>query len=1405
MAQQSSPDVDQILSTIRQVESSNNYGAQAKGSSASGAYQFIDSTWQASTKKAGLGTEYSRAKDAPPEVQDAVAAFAVRDILNRTGNDVTKVPLVWYTGNPEGRMTEDALRANQGLTPDKYQQKWLSVLGGGAPAPTKTAQAPRTTAQGPKQVGARVAAAFNPRDLPSSYTSALALNYLADTDPEGLTMSKVNEMLTEMIEDGGGAAKPAGGKILQQFAQAKSVDPFQFVLQEEKPKQRAVPRMPKMFADGGLVAAAANLQRPILKPEEKEFLAAREKEFAGYISQAEKYNEALDNYQKQYDAYEESMKGNPDYEAYLKAAEDYNTKVDNYNKLLDSYAIDPKGRRVTMSNYAYGNVYVTSYPGSGEQVWQDHAWDYNPINLPESSFIAEYPGQTRWVLPSGWQWVPINPGQTGYQAIGYLKKTGVSDPFESFTQRTAPTLEAKAPGSPPAEFKMKAPTPPTGLKYTWDQVQEYQNNAMTRAAKAARNRATALQVITGQGPYAGFGLSLFADGGEVGEQYESLEDVMAAAPTQDAEQRQWEQEIPVRELTRQLNETVDRYRAGRASEADLKQFFPNYSDYDIANMFGMTDAGQSGPRPEITAQPFLTPEVYDRAMNRGRMEEYNVEREIREKSPNIYPNKRDFTLRLQQLADGGEVNYDQMAEQMTVGTLLPPEQYIPTPMVRPGVSVPTMSEVPRVDAKGRVIREAPTPDQVYTPGQKIIGGAEALGATLSGLTAPASILYDVARGVPAKEISPGRFMYEPRTEAGQEYTQNIGRLAQDLKLDAALPQVQLQRPYPVGAMARQAADIATGPIDRAKIRAAASRVPEDVAYDPLRERLESQGILSLAVKPGKEIDYSLLRPGENAPFVGELERIVADLPGPVRLQEFVNRVNKTARGYEKDRLDEFVERIKNTSSQPIDQIKLTPQQILDGLKETSPKRFLSKIIEPTERNQTLFWSSQDNPLPNNKVGTINLNLEVAPQISALSKKLDELNIASDQLTKVRSWSYVSDADDAQSSEWKRSTDQIKAALNEVSDFDPTYANRINESITYADEIIKFSPKFSKARHDLIYPILSDEYRAWRSSKNFSSKEINKVQDKIRNNALENLRLLFEEAERREFISPLGVQPTSNPLFITFPTFIKMIKSFDEKTKNMGASTPEDLEKVRKSLVEISNGYVTQVERNKQAMLMSLQNQLEDFADIIKKQNARFIYPGQHTSIEQNNPISFSRFVDLTPEQITSFNIPLKDNNRGAMLVMELQSDRFDANRPTIVKKDPRTGQVTSERPNPEYKKEVEEAYPGMGKSGQVIQQLMIKNAIYGAMKRGKGLLLFPGTDSAKANLYEKLGPNLKQVIKDLGPGFEMKQFTFPGKGGGNATRFGVYIDEDAAKRVMTQGMRFAKGGMVDKPLYDRAV
>jgi hypothetical protein len=119
--------IQEVLATIRTRESGGNYQAQAPGSSASGAYQFIDSTWQSLTKKYGIGQEYNKAKDAPPEIQDSVAAKYVQEILKQNGGDVSKVPLVWYTGNAQGKMSSQALAANNGLTAETYQQKWMDT------------------------------------------------------------------------------------------------------------------------------------------------------------------------------------------------------------------------------------------------------------------------------------------------------------------------------------------------------------------------------------------------------------------------------------------------------------------------------------------------------------------------------------------------------------------------------------------------------------------------------------------------------------------------------------------------------------------------------------------------------------------------------------------------------------------------------------------------------------------------------------------------------------------------------------------------------------------------------------------------------------------------------------------------------------------------------------------------------------------------------------------------------------------------------------------------------------------------------------------------------------------------------------------------------------------------------
>lgn len=73
----SAPDASNALSKIKYCESTNNYQAQNAHSTASGAYQFLDTTWRGLSASRG----YAHAKDAPAAVQDAAAI----ELYNQAG------------------------------------------------------------------------------------------------------------------------------------------------------------------------------------------------------------------------------------------------------------------------------------------------------------------------------------------------------------------------------------------------------------------------------------------------------------------------------------------------------------------------------------------------------------------------------------------------------------------------------------------------------------------------------------------------------------------------------------------------------------------------------------------------------------------------------------------------------------------------------------------------------------------------------------------------------------------------------------------------------------------------------------------------------------------------------------------------------------------------------------------------------------------------------------------------------------------------------------------------------------------------------------------------------------------------------------------------------------------------
>jgi hypothetical protein len=129
----------------------------------------------------------------------------------------------------------------------------------------------------------------------------------------------------------------------------------------------------------------------------------------------------------------------------------------------------------------------------------------------------------------------------------------------------------------------------------------------------------------------------------------------------------------------------------------------------------------------------------------------------------------------------------------------------------------------------------------------------------------------------------------------------------------------------------------------------------------------------------------------------------------------------------------------------------------------------------------------------------------------------------------------------------------------------------------------------------------------------------------------------------------------------------------------------------------------------------------------------------------------------------------------------------------------RVGMLTN---TPKGRYTIEEPIASIETQPQVVQQLLIKNAVIGAMQRGKSFISFPGAESKQAKLYEKLPNNLKQVLKDLGEGFEVMPLVLKDKKGVERSHLTLIWDDNTAQRLLNNGVKFKKGGMVEKSAID---
>jgi hypothetical protein len=576
----------------------------------------------------------------------------------------------------------------------------------------------------------------------------------------------------------------------------------------------------------------------------------------------------------------------------------------------------------------------------------------------------------------------------------------------------------------------------------------------------------------------------------------------------------------------------------------------------------------------------------------------------------------------------------------------------------------------------------------------------------------------------------------------------------------------------------------------------------------LTEQLGPGALAGTVGKTAKQLFSSL--PSSEAPFVSRLDEFVSSLPGAVQKDQFLNQLKGKFRDYDIGRAQEALADLPGNA-------KLTPFELLNRVKRVyDPTTFTTRIDYPKIDD---YHAGTDNPFKTKEgfsqkpLGVIHLLQGVNPTTSPDAAKL--MAAYEDITNRLPGTTFYSfDKTDRNPVSLAQDIYKIasRAGLSSVEDLGmdvQTVLQNMSQSGSDWSKLVSSKTMLGnpgRYRPEEIKEVLNETARITGALPEENVKSLQKIAEEI--NARRTAKQDYSDLE-------------------------------SQYHKSFPYAFAEDLEKANRRLWNEHREGKQQIE----GLLEGLQKR-----EGIKAR----VYRGQHSSLAEDSstirdPIAFSRFTEHTTD------IPGLGKVDG-IYVNELQSDRLDDIRKKgrmgggpqeditrLDKLDKQIGEAarqfadyktamgfrfmneTDKAKISDFNSKLEglntkrntlldriregeyslkESFAGMEESPQVIQQLMAKNAVAGAMQLGKRFVAFPGAESAQSQLYEKLPNNLKQVVKDLGPGFELRPITLPkpdtsaGGEGGELTSYAIVWGNEAADRIKKQGVPFKDGGEV---------